>query len=81
MSGSYHVTRKASIRTFVLEGDPHRIAETSDKAGVKRRERCSEIAAKLGLKSQPNRTTVAAERDLIRAVVRWRGELDVRIGA
>lgn len=81
MSRSYHVTRKASIRTFVLEGDPHRIAEASDKAGVKRRERVQRDRAKLGLKRQPNRTTVAAERDLTRAVVRRRGELDVRIGA
>jgi hypothetical protein len=75
MSRSYHVTRKASIRAFVLEGDTHLIAETSDKAGIKRREQVQRGRAKLGLKRKPNRTAVAAERDLTKTVIKRCGEL------
>lgn len=75
MSRSYHVTRKESIRAFVLEGDTHLIAETSDKAGIKRREQVQRGRAKLGLKRKPNSVAVAAERDLTRAAAKRFGEL------
>lgn len=74
MSRSYHVTRRASIRAFVFEGDPHLTGETSDKAGVKRREQEQRARAKFGLERQPNRRSVAAERDLTAAVLRRKGE-------
>jgi hypothetical protein len=63
------------MRAFVLEGDPHPTTETSDKAGVKRRERVQRDLARSGLPRQPNSTTVAAERALTKAVLSRRGEL------
>jgi hypothetical protein len=74
MSRSYHVTRKASIRAFVIDGDQDLIAEASDKAGIKRREIVQRAREVIGFKRQPNRQAVAAERDLTRAVLRRRGE-------
>jgi len=39
MSRSYHVTKRAAVRAFNLDGDTDLTAEASDRAGTKRRER------------------------------------------
>jgi hypothetical protein len=74
MSRSYHVTKRAAVRAFILDGDKDLTAEASDKAGIKRRERVQRGRQALGLKRQPNHRAVAAERELTRAVLRRRGE-------
>jgi len=74
MSRSYHVTKRAAVRAFVVDHDADLVEEAFDKAGVKRRERLERGREALGLKRQPNRRTVAAERALTRAVRKRRGE-------
>lgn len=74
MSRSYHVTKRAAVRAFILDGDTDLTAEGSDKAGIKRRKRAQRSREALGLKRQPNHRAVAAERELTRAVLRHRGE-------
>ena len=53
MSRSYHVTKRAAVRAFILDGDTDLTAEGSDKAGIKRRERAQRSCEALGLKRQP----------------------------
>lgn len=55
MSRSYHVTKRAAVRAFILDSDTDLTAEASDKAGIKRRERVQRSREALGLKRQPNR--------------------------
>ena len=68
MSRSYHVTKREAIRAFA-EGDIGPTVSTSDKSGIKKKEkRERRRAAAIGLR-QTNSAIVSSEKALTRRVL------------
>ena len=73
MSRSYHVTKKAAVRAFSRD-DTGPASEASDKAGVKKLEKCERrIAVVTGIRRK-NSAIVSSEKALTKRLVERRAE-------